>query len=199
MAAATHEPVGHGEGGGTIRPYAIVAEFHDADAIVAAAAKARDEGYRHMDAYTPFPVHGLEDALHFSDPKIKWTIGICGFIGAIVGFALQFYVSAVDYPMNVGGRPMVSWPSFVPVTFECTVLFASFGAVIGMLAFNGLPRPHHPIFETPRFDLASQTSFFLAVEATDPKYDRKATVAFLESLGAYKVSEVTYNPEDEVY
>src|SRR5262249_47953432 len=135
--------------------YGLVAEFRDPEDILQAAKQAREAGYKQMDAYTPFPIHGLDEAIAFEDNRVPWTIFISGLLGAVGGYLLQYYVSVMDYPLNVGGRPYQSWPSFMPVTFECTILLASFGAVVGMLAYNGLPRPHHPIFSTPRFELAS--------------------------------------------
>ncbi len=170
--------------------YAVVGEFDDADTLVAAAAKARGEGYRKVEAYSPFPVHGLAEALEVTDSRIFFIVFVMGCIGFCVGVGLEVWTSAVDYPMNVGGRPYVSWPSFVPVIFECTVLLAAFGAVIGMLGLNGLPRPYHSIFNTPNFDRASQDKFFLAIEAADKRFDRDETTRFMKVLGATAVSEV---------
>lgn len=170
--------------------YGLMAEFSDPEEIVVAADKASKQGYRRLDAYTPFPVHGLDEAIGFHESKVPWIIFLAGVVGAISGFALQAWINVVDYPMNVGGRPYLSWPSFIPVTFECTILFASFGAVIGMLGLNGLPRPYQPVFNAPRFDLASQDRFFLCIEAVDPKFDLHKTRRFLESLGPSSVTEV---------
>ena len=170
--------------------YAIVGEFDDPDTLVAAAGKARSEGYRKMEAYTPFPVHGLTDALEFYDSKVFYIVFVMGCIGFLTGVGLEWWTSAVDYPMNVGGRPYVSWPSFVPVVFECTVLLSAFGALLGMLGLNGLPRPYHSIFNTPNFERASQDKFFLAIESVDKRFDRQETAKFLKSLGATAVSEV---------
>lgn len=170
--------------------YGLVAEFSDSERILHAAEHAREAGYRKMDAYSPFPVHGLADAIGFQDIHVPWIIFIGGVLGAIGGFALQIYCLAIDYPLNVGGRPLVSWPSFVPVAFETTILCASFGAVVGMLALNGLPRPYHSIFNTPRFELASQDKFFLCIEANDPMFDIERTEQFLETLGPDAISIV---------
>jgi hypothetical protein len=172
--------------------YGLVAQFDDTEDILVAAQKALDAGYsgKHMDAFTPFPVHGLPDAIGFEEHKIPWIIFLSGLAGCAAGIGLQWYVSAIDYPMNVGGRPYFSWPTFIPVTFECTILLASFGAVFGMLGLNGFPQPYHSIFNTPNFDRATQDKFFLAIEATDPKFDLEETKAFLESAGAEVVSEV---------
>jgi hypothetical protein len=171
--------------------YGMVAEFSDPEEIVVAAHKAREAGYRKMDAYTPFPVHGLSEAIGFQDNLVPWLIFIGGLLGAGIGYGLQVYLNVVEYPMNVGGRPLVPWPAFLPVTFECTVLsaafFAVFGAIIGM---NGLPKPYHPIFNAPNFDLASQDRFFLCIESNDTQFDLEETRHFLQSLGPENVAEV---------
>ena len=170
--------------------YGIMAEFADPEEIVVAAHKVHEAGYRRMDAYTPFPVHGLVEAIGFKDARVPWMIFCGGVIGAVVGFGLQAWVSYSAYPMNVGGRPYIPWPSFIPVTFECTVLAASFAAVFGMLGLNGLPKPYHPVFNASRFELASQTSFFLCIEADDPKFQAEETERFLRGLGASDVELV---------
>jgi hypothetical protein len=170
--------------------HGIIAEFESAEDLLHAAQRARQAGYTRMDAYSPFPVHGLSEAIGFEDHKVPWVVFLAGVVGAIAGFSLQYYISVVDYPINVGGRPHLSWPSFIPVTFETTVLFAAFGAFIGMLALNGLPQPYHPVFNAPRFERASQDRFFLCIEASDPQFDRVKTRHFLENLGARLVSEV---------
>ena len=170
--------------------YGLVAEYDGPEALVNAARRVREAGYRRMDAYTPFPVHGLAEALGFTDAKVPWIVFMAGLIGAVAGLGLQYYASAVYYPLNVGGRPYLSLPAFVPVTFECTVLFASFGAVIGMLALNGLPRPHHSVFNAPGFERASQDGFFLCVEAADERFDRAGTADLLRDLGALSVHAV---------
>ena len=178
----------HTEAAPTI--YGLVAEFKDQELLLAAANKTREAGYKRMDAYSPFPVHGLAEAIGFHDIWVPWTIFICGVLGCIGGYALQYWVNVVDYPLNIGGRPFHSWPSFMPVTFECTILLAAFGAVFGMMAFNGLPRPHHPIFNTPRFELASQDRFFLCIEADDPSFELEKTRMFMDTLEATVISEV---------
>lgn len=189
--------------------YGLVAEFSDADAIVAAAQKARDAGYRRMDAYTPFPVHGLDDALDFHDKRVPWLIFLAGCAGAGAGYSLELFTSTpilepilkspfikdvvlrnIPYPMNIGGRPYHSWPSFIPVAYELTILFAAGMAFFGMLILNGFPRPYHSIFNTPNFDRATLDKFFLCIEANDPKFDIEATGQFLRGLGADVVSEV---------
>ena len=170
--------------------YGLSAEFSDPDDLIHAAEKARAEGYRRMDAYTPFPVHGLSDAIGFEDHKVEWTVFIAGIGGAMTGIALELFAMWYDYPLNVGGKPMIAWPQFIPVAYELTILFGAFGAVFGMLLYNGLPRLNHPIFNAPRFDFASQDRFFLCVERIDPKFDLEHTEAFLRGLGAQRVSIV---------
>ncbi len=168
--------------------HAVVVEFETPEQLLKAANQAREAGFTKLEAYSPFPIHGLSEAIGFHDEKVPWIVAIGGLTGALAGMALQIYVSVIDYPMNVGGKPLLSLPAFIPVTFECTILFASFGAVFGMMALNGLPRPHHPIFDTPNFERASQDRFFLAVEAEDPKYSEAQ--AFLGGLTTATVAEV---------
>jgi hypothetical protein len=170
--------------------YGIAAEYEDAEQILTAANKAREAGYKRMDAYSPFPVHGLADAVGFKDNRLPWLIFFMGVAGTCVGIGLEYYTSVVDYPMNIGGRPLMSWPSFIPVAYECTILLAAFGAVFGMLGLNGLPQPYHSIFNAENFDRASQDRFFLCIEATDPKFDVENTRAFLEGTNPLNVSEV---------
>jgi hypothetical protein len=170
--------------------YGLLAEFETPDQLSAAAAAARDAGYRRMEAYTPFPVHGMTEALGFRPSRLASLVLAGGVVGALAGFALQYWVSVVAYPHNVGGRPLNSWPSFIPVTFEMTILLASLTAVLGMLALNGLPRPHHPLFGTKSFQHASRDRFFLCIEAADPRFDRDGTRRFLESLGPHGIEEV---------
>ena len=172
--------------------YGVLAEFDNPTTIVAAANRAYQEGYRKMDAYTPYPIEELSEAIGFHKNSIPLIVLMGGIIGGLTGLGLQIFTSAIDYPLNVGGRPLISWPSFVPVTFEMTILLASFGAVLGMLALNGLPMPYHPVFNAPRFELASRTHFFLCIESDDPKFDRESTSDFLRSLGAQEVSDVEY-------
>lgn len=181
MAHDWSDPVG---------PYAMVAEFETADDLVSAAESARNAGYTNMDAYSPFPIHGLSEAIGFKDQKVPWTVFFGGVMGGIGGYTMQWYLMAVDYPMNVGGKPLNSLPSYIPITFECTVLLAALGAFIGMLAFNRLPKPYHPIFNTPDFERASQDRFFLAIEVKDKNYDNKETRSFLDRLNPVAVSEV---------
>ncbi|MEP7272022.1 MAG: DUF3341 domain-containing protein [Acidobacteriota bacterium] len=172
--------------------YGIMAEFDNPTAIVAAAHQAHQRGYRKMDAYTPYPIEELAEAIGFHKNAIPQIVLAGGLIGGLTGLGLQIWTSAIAYPLNVGGRPLISWPSFIPVTFEMTILLAAFGAVFGMLALNGLPMPYHPVFNAPRFELASRTHFFLCIESDDPKFDRVATTEFLRGLGANEVSDVDY-------
>jgi hypothetical protein len=163
--------------------YGLLAEFETPKELIRAAGQAREQGYRRMDAYTPYPVEGLAEELGFRRPYVP-LITLCGgLVGCFGGFFMQYWISAMAYPENIGGRPFNSWPSFIPVTFELTVLGAALSAVLGMLGMNGLPMPYHPLFHVPRFALATRDRFFLCIEATDPKFDRQATRRFLESLG----------------
>jgi Alternative complex III, ActD subunit len=170
--------------------YGLMAEFENANALTEAAKRTYDEGYRKMDAYSPFPIEPVWEAMGMHDRPVSFLVLCGGIVGLIAGFGLCYWVSTIAYPLNVGGRPYNSWPSFIPVTFELTILFASFAAVIGMLALNGLPMPYHPVFNVPSFARASQDRFFLAIEAADPKFDRARTLEFLKALGAREINEV---------
>src|SRR5207249_3746516 len=141
-------------------------------------------------AYTPYPIEELAHALALPRTKLPVLVLAGGALGCATGLAMQWFATAVHYPLNVGGRPFASWPSYVPITFELTVLFAAIAAVLGMLALNGLPMPYHPVFSVPRFALASRDRFFLCIESTDPKFERDATRRFLEQLAPREVSEV---------
>lgn len=172
------------------RVYGLMAEFSDPGALVTAARKAREAGYVRLDAYTPYPIEELDEALHIRHTRLPLIVLIGGILGGLAGFTLQYWTSVIDYPINVGGRPLFSWPSFIPVTFECTILGAGLSAVLGMLGLNGLPQPYHPVFNVPRFALASRDRFFLCVEATDPKFDIDDTWSFLSRLQPRQVSQV---------
>ncbi len=178
----------------TRRPpiYGLMAEFNDPNELVAAVRSAREAGYRQLDAYTPFPIEELAEALGMHGSRLPLIVLIGGIVGGLAGFLLQYYTAAVDFPINVGGRPFNSWPSFIPITFETTVLVAALSAVLGMLALNGLPMPYHPVFNVPRFALATRDRFFLCIEATDPQFDREGTRRFLERLVPREVSEVEH-------
>ena len=172
------------------RVYGLLAEFPQPENLLAAATAARAAGYRRMDAYTPFPVHGLSEAIGFHHTRLPVIVLIGGIVGACLGFGLQYWYETQHYLMNVGGRPHNSWPSFVIITFETTILCAAISAVLGMLALNGLPQPYHPLFNVPSFELASRSHFFLCIEARDPKFDLDATRQFLEGLGPMAIAVV---------
>jgi hypothetical protein len=174
------------------RLYGLMAEFETPTDVVEAARSAYEDGYRRMDAYSPYPIEELSEAIGFHKNRLPLIVLIGGIVGCLGGFALCYWASAIVYPLNVGGRPLNSWPAFIPVTFECTILVAALSAVFGMLALNGLPQPYHPVFNVPRFELASRNHFFLCIEARDPRFDREATRAFLESLGPSEVTDVEY-------
>jgi hypothetical protein len=180
----------HGHGASSTEIHGLMAEFDSESAIVHAAEQTAKEGYHHVEAYIPYPIEEIFDHLHLHQNRVALVILIGGLIGCAVGFGMQYFASVIHYPLNVGGRPFNSWPSFIPVMFECTVLFASFSAIIGMLIMNGLPRPHHPVFNVDRFEYATQDRFFLLIEAHDPKFDRVTTRKFLERLNPYEVTEV---------
>ncbi len=170
--------------------YGLMAEFDNPDALVHATEQAYDHGYRDLDAYTPFPIEEVSEAIHFHNTGIPPIVLIGGLSGAFSGFLIQVVGSAYDYPLNVGGRPLISWPAFIPITFEAGILIAAFSAVISVILLNGLPRPYHPVFNAPNCERASADGFFLCSEAADPKFDMAATRRFLESLGPKQVSEV---------
>jgi hypothetical protein len=170
--------------------YGLLAEFADADALVEATSRATAAGYRKVDAYAPFSVPGLADALGFRRDRVALITLLGGIAGGVGIYFLQWYSAVVDYPINSGGRPLHSWPAFIPPTFECTVLGAALAAFVGFLILCGLPRLHHPIFNARDFDLASRNRFFLCIEAVDPRFDRAHTQRFLESLGPLRVGEV---------
>jgi hypothetical protein len=172
--------------------YGLMAEFDTPTEIVNAAHRAREEGYRKMDAYTPFAVEELTEALALGRSRLPLIVLIGGIVGGIGGYLLQYWALNIAYPFNIGGRPINSWPMFIVIMFECTVLVAAFSAVLGMFALNGLPQPYHPVFNSPRFELASRTNFFLCIESSDPKFDPSATREFLENLCPGKVSDVEY-------
>jgi hypothetical protein len=170
--------------------FGLLAEFGDQDALVSATRRVRAAGYTKLDAYTPYPVEDLAEALGFHRSRVPLVVLVGGALGAAGGYFLQYWLNVVDYPINVGGRPLNSIPSWIIVTFELTILTAALFAVLGMLALNGLPRPHHPVFNVPEFALASTNRFFLAVEASDPRFEARATRELLESLGSKGVWDV---------
>ncbi len=172
--------------------YGVMAEFDNPTSLVNAAREARARGYRKLDAYSPFPIEALTEALHLPKSKLPLIVLIGGILGGLTGYLMQYYVTVIYFPINIAGRPLHSWPMYIVITFELTVLFAALSAVFGLLALCGLPMPYHPTFNVPRFALASRNRFFLCIEARDPLFDRQATVAFLDSLDAREVSEVAH-------
>jgi hypothetical protein len=162
--------------------YGLMAEFDTPSEVLEAAERAKKEGYTRMDAYSPFPVEGLSEAIGFRRTLLPMLVFAGGLLGALTGFFMQYYASVIAYPENIGGRPLNSWPSFIPITFELTILFAGLTAVISMLVLNGLPRPYFPTFYVPAFERVTRDKFFLCIEALDPKFDRERTKNFLESL-----------------
>ena len=173
--------------------YGLMAEFADPTALVLATRRTHEEGYRQIDAYTPFPIHELIDAFDAHDHRVQRNVLVGGLLGMVGGFGLCYWVSKIAYPLNIGGRPLNSWPAFIPVTFELTILFASFAAVLSWILLSGLPMPYHPVFNVPRFaETASQKGFFLTIESIDPKFDAERTLEFLKGLGAREINEIPH-------
>ncbi len=172
--------------------YGLMAEFENPTSLVAAARAARERGFRKLDAYSPFPIEELSDALHLHKNRLPLIVLIGGICGGLTGYLLQYYVTVWNFPINIAGRPLHSWPSYIVITFELTILFAAISTVLGLFALCGLPMPYHPAFNVPRFALASRNRFFLCIESTDPLFDHDRTVEFLESLGPREVSEVAH-------
>jgi hypothetical protein len=172
--------------------YGLIAEFDNPTALVKAASAARDKGYRKLDAFSPFPIEGLTDALHLHKNLLPLIVLTGGVIGGLTGFLLQYYVTVINFPINIGGRPLDSWPSYIIITFELTILFGALSAVLGMLGLCGLPMPYHPVFNAPRFALASNDRFFLCIESADPLFDLAATGEFLRALKPHEVTEVAH-------
>jgi hypothetical protein len=170
--------------------YGVMGEFETAEQLIHASEKTREAGYRHIDAYAPFPVEGLSEALGLKRSWVPYLTLLGGLGGGLTGFAFQYWVNVFAYPLNIAGRPLNSWPAFIPVTFELTILGASTFAVFGMLALNKLPQPHHPVFNVGRFSRATNDRFFLCIEARDPKFHLVESAKFLQGLDAQHVTEV---------
>jgi len=173
-------------------PYGLMAEFDNPTALVAAARAARAQGYRKLDAYSPFAIEELSDALDLHKNRLPLIVLAGGIIGGLTGYLLQYYITVLYFPINVGGRPLHSWPAYIIITFELTILFGALSAVLGLLGLCGLPMPYHPVFNVPRFATASRNRFFLCIEAADPLFDAEKTTRFLETLQPKEVSEVAH-------
>lgn len=172
------------------RYFGVVAEFETTGAILDAATKATAEGYTRVDAHTPFPVHGLERALKQGPSHVGWIVAACGLLGIVLGQLMMWWMNGVDYPIVVSGKPPYAWQSTIPITFECMVLLAAFGAVFGMFGLNRLPRLYHPIFKYSQVHRATDDRFLLSIEATDPRFDQVKTAEFLRRLGGHHVELV---------
>lgn len=172
--------------------YGLMGEFHSSEELIEAIHKLREAGFRNMDAFTPYPIEELSEALGHHRSKLPAIVLGGGILGAIGGYALQYWTQVIVYPMNIGGRPVHSWPAFIVPTFETTILAAALSAILGMFFLNGLPQPYHPVFNVPRFALASRDRYFLVIEARDPKFDREATSRLLTELHASEVSDVEH-------
>ena len=170
--------------------YGLLAEYEDPEQLVTAGRQARELGYRRMEAYTPFPIEGMAEIVGVHGKRLPRIVLAGGILGATGGLLMQWYSATIAYPWNVGGRPYASWPAFIPIAFELTILLAALSAVFGMLWLNGLPQPYHPVFNVPGFATASRDRFFLCIEAADPKFDYAETRRFLEGTGARVISDV---------
>jgi Alternative complex III, ActD subunit len=180
----------HGRRHGAPALYGIMTEFDNPSALVAAARRTYEQGYRRINGYSPYPIEELSEAIGFKRTSLPLIVLIGGILGGLGGFFMQYWMEVIDYPLNVGGKPFNSWPAFIPITFECTVLAASFAAVLGMLVLNKLPQPYHPVFNAPSFALATRDKFFLVIEANDPVFKHDDTMQFMRTLGGIEVSDV---------
>ena len=170
--------------------YGLMAEFDTPAALVAAAKGAYAAGYRQMDTFSPFPIEEAWEAIGHHDRRMSFIVLMGGLVGGVGGYGLEYWVHTMAYPVNIAGKPLNSWPQFIPVTFEMTILIAAIAAVVGMIVLNGLPMPYHPVFNVPRFEHASGDKFFLLLESNDPKFDRQRTLQFLKGLDASEINEV---------
>ena len=170
--------------------YGLMAEFDDPGGLVKAAKQTYAAGYRQIDTFSPYPIEEAWEAIGQHDTRLSKIVLGGGLTGLLSGLALQEWVHHIAYPINIAGKPLNSWPQFIPVTFELTILFAALSGVIGMIVLNGLPMPYHPVFNVARFERASRDKFFLLIESTDPKFDRQQTLDFLKGLNASEVNEV---------
>lgn len=172
--------------------YGLLAEYDTLDGLIHGLERVKEAGYKKLDAFTPFPDHTVCNLVAERRSRVPLLVLIGGLTGAVLGFGMQVWVSVIDYPLNIGGRPLFSWPAFIPVTFETTILLGAFAAVFGMLALNGLPRPYHPVFNVASFERATTDRYFMLIEASDPRFDQVGTRAFLEGLGSREVSDVDW-------
>ena len=172
--------------------HGVMAEFHSPDEVVEAAKRVHAAGYTKVDAYSPYPIEELIEALDLHKSHLPKLVLAGGVFGFLAGWALEYWAAVIEYPMNIGGRPLFSWPAFIVPAYETTILFAAFGAVFGMLALNGLPQPYHPVFNVEGFALASRDRFFICIESRDPKFDREGAKKFFQSIGAKAVNEVEH-------
>jgi hypothetical protein len=170
--------------------YGLLAEFDTPAQLVAAAKRAHAEGYRQIDTFSPFPIEEAWEAIGHRDRRLSFIVLMGGIVGGLSGYGLEYWVHSIAYPVNIAGKPLNSWPQFIPVTFEMTILIAAISAVLGMIVLNGLPMPYHPVFNVPRFEHASRDKFFLLVESRDPKFDRQRTFEFLKALDPSEINAV---------
>lgn len=170
--------------------YGVMAEFDNPTSLVNATRAVREQGYRKLDAYTPYPIEELNDVLHLHRNKLPLIVLIGGLLGGLTGYLMQYFITVIYFPINIGGRPLHSWPSYIIITFELTILFGAIASVLGLLGLCGLPMPYHPVFNVPRFSAATRDRFFLCIEAEDPLFDVEKTSGFLSNLEAKEVSEV---------
>lgn len=172
------------------RTWGLLAEFDNPAALLHAAQKAREAGWKRFETWSPFPIHGMDKAMGLGGSKVGWIVLICGLTGMVSAILLQWWTQAIAYPYKIGGKPLFAWEWATPVTFELSVLLSAFGAVFGMLALNRLPRPFHPLDRIPRFRKVTDDAFFLTLEADDPRFDPASARQFLESVGGKNITEV---------